>query len=300
MLRRTQQTSQSNSRTYNRNSRYGSQNTTYNRNSRYAVNNSNNDSDRYAENENDNVDPRSVNNNDTQNNRYSAYENNNNGSNRYSSTNNVDTRTTNNNVNTRTSNNNVDPRTVNTRTEAAEEYNTNRYSSYNENFTCFENVAFPLRVHTKLDEELIRIVVLMKLEAVGLRGAIDFMPSELSGGMQRRVALARAIALDPEMIMYDEPFVGQDPIGLGVLLSLVEQLNQALGLTSIIVSHDLQETLSIAEHVIMIANSTAAFEGSPEAMRSSSDPLVQQFLNGQPDGPVSFHLQAASMREMTS
>jgi phospholipid/cholesterol/gamma-HCH transport system ATP-binding protein len=144
--------------------------------------------------------------------------------------------------------------------------------------SVFENVAFPLRVHTDLDDDLIRLVVLMKLEAVGLRGAVDLMPSELSGGMQRRVALARAIALDPEMIMYDEPFVGQDPIGLGVLLSLVKQLNQALGLTSLVVSHDLQETLSIADHVIMIANNRVAFQGSPEIMQASDDPLVSNFF----------------------
>ena len=161
----------------------------------------------------------------------------------------------------------------------------------------FENVAFPLRVHTDLDDELIRYVVLMKLEAVGLRGALDLTPSELSGGMQRRVALARAIALDPEMIMYDEPFVGQDPIGLGVLLSLVKRLNEALGLTSLVVSHDLQETLSIADHVIMIANARVAFEGSPQDMQSSQDPLVQQFLHGRPDGPVHFHFPALSIED---
>lgn len=161
--------------------------------------------------------------------------------------------------------------------------------------SVFENVAFPLRVHTQLDEALIRAVVLMKLEAVGLRGAVDLMPSELSGGMQRRVALARAIALDPEMIMYDEPFVGQDPIGLGVLLSLVKQLNTALGLTSIVVSHDLSETLSIADHIIMIANARVAFEGTPSAMQASDDPLVSQFLNGSPDGPVRFHYPAPAI-----
>lgn len=163
--------------------------------------------------------------------------------------------------------------------------------------SVFENVAFPLRVHTDLDDELIRLVVLMKLEAVGLRGALDLIPSELSGGMQRRVALARAIALDPEMIMYDEPFVGQDPIGLGVLLSLVKRLNQALDLTSVVVSHDLQETLSIADHVIMIANTRVAFEGSPQDMQLSEDPLVQQFLHGRPDGPVHFHFPASPIEE---
>lgn len=163
--------------------------------------------------------------------------------------------------------------------------------------TVYENVAFPLRVHTTLDEALIRLVVEMKLEAVGLRGAVQLMPAELSGGMQRRVALARAIALDPEMIMYDEPFVGQDPIGLGVLLTLVKQLNQALGLTSVVVSHDLQETLSIADHVIMIANNQVAFEGSPTDMQASDDPLVAQFLNGRPDGPVRFHYPAPPLAE---
>ena len=163
--------------------------------------------------------------------------------------------------------------------------------------SVFENVAFPLRVHTDLDDELIRLVVSMKLEAVGLRGALDLFPSELSGGMQRRVALARAIALDPEMIMYDEPFVGQDPIGLGVLLSLVKRLNQALGLTSLVVSHDLQETLSIADHVIMIANTRVAFEGSPQDMRLSEDSLVQQFLHGRPDGPVHFHFPASPIED---
>ena len=166
--------------------------------------------------------------------------------------------------------------------------------------SVFENVAFPLRVHTDLDDDLIRLVVLMKLEAVGLRGAVDLMPSELSGGMQRRVALARAIALDPEMIMYDEPFVGQDPIGLGVLLSLVKQLNQALGLTSLVVSHDLQETLTIADHVIMIANNRVAFQGSPDVMQTSGDPLVQQFLHGNPDGPVRFHFPAPSLENSVS
>ena len=166
--------------------------------------------------------------------------------------------------------------------------------------SVFENVAFPLRVHTDLDDELIRWIVLMNLEAVGLRGAVDLVPSELSGGMQRRVALARAIALDPEMIMYDEPFAGQDPIGLGVLLSLVKQLNQALGLTSLVVSHDLQETLSIADHVIMIANNRVAFEGSPAVMQSSNDPLVQQFLHGSPDGPVRFHFPAPALEDALS
>lgn len=163
--------------------------------------------------------------------------------------------------------------------------------------SVFENVAFPLRIHTELDDDLVRLVVLMKLEAVGLRGAVDLMPSELSGGMQRRVALARAIALDPEMIMYDEPFVGQDPIGLGVLLSLIKQLNKTLGLTSLVVSHDLNETLSIADHVIMIANNRLVFEGSPAVMKASDDALVQQFLHGRPDGPVRFHYPAPRLED---
>jgi phospholipid/cholesterol/gamma-HCH transport system ATP-binding protein len=163
--------------------------------------------------------------------------------------------------------------------------------------SVFENVAFPLRVHTDLDDELIRFIVLMKLEAVGLRGAVDLVPSELSGGMQRRVALARAIALDPEMIMYDEPFAGQDPIGLGVLLSLVKQVNQALGLTSLVVSHDLHETLSIADHVIMIANNGIAFQGSPDVMQASDNALVKQFLHGSPDGPVRFHYAAPALED---
>lgn len=163
--------------------------------------------------------------------------------------------------------------------------------------SVFENVAFPLRVHTTLDEELIRLVVLMKLEAVGLRGAAELMPQALSGGMQRRVALARAIALDPEMIMYDEPFVGQDPIGLGMLLSLIKELNLALGLTSIVVSHDLKETLSIADHVLMLANQRLAFVGSPEAMQASDDPLVRQFLAGGREGPVAFHYPGPTFQE---
>lgn len=166
--------------------------------------------------------------------------------------------------------------------------------------SVFENVAFPLRVHTTLDEELIRLVVFMKLEAVGLRGAADLMPQALSGGMQRRVALARAIALDPDMIMYDEPFVGQDPIGLGMLLSLIKELNLALGLTSIVVSHDLKETLSIADHVLMLANQRLAFVGTPAAMEASEDPLVQQFLAGSREGPVAFHYPGPTFQEQLS
>ena len=135
--------------------------------------------------------------------------------------------------------------------------------------SVFENVAFPLRIHTKLDEGLIRAVVLMKLNAVGLRGARDLMPSQLSGGMARRVALARAIALDPELIMYDEPFTGQDPIAMGVLLALVQGLNEALGMTSLLVSHDIHETVSIAHKIYLLADGEVVAEGSPEVLRNA-------------------------------
>ncbi|MEM7220160.1 MAG: ATP-binding cassette domain-containing protein [Pseudomonadota bacterium] len=156
----------------------------------------------------------------------------------------------------------------------------------------FENVAFPLRVHTKLDEPLIRSIVLMKLNAVGLRGARDLMPSQLSGGMARRVALARAIALDPELIMYDEPFTGQDPIAMGVLLALVEGLNQALGMTSLLVSHDIHETVSIAHKIYVIADGEVIAHGAPEVLRSHGSARIQQFMRGSPDGPVPFHYPA--------
>ena len=155
--------------------------------------------------------------------------------------------------------------------------------------SVFENVAFPLREHTDLSEALVRDVVLMKLHAVGLRGARDLMPSQISGGMARRVALARAIALDPELVMYDEPFAGLDPISLGTTARLIRQLNDAMGLTSILVSHDVQDTFEIADHVIILGAGCVAAEGSPEEVRRSSDPLVQQFVNAAPTGPVSFH-----------
>ena len=155
--------------------------------------------------------------------------------------------------------------------------------------SVFDNVAFPLREHTDLGEELIRDVVLMKLQAVGLRGARDLMPSEVSGGMARRVALARAMALDPELIMYDEPFAGLDPISLGTAARLIRQLNDSLGLTSIIVSHDLEETFRIADQVIILANGRIAAQGTPDQVRQSSDPLVHQFVTAAPDGPVRFH-----------
>lgn len=154
--------------------------------------------------------------------------------------------------------------------------------------SVFDNVAFPLREHTDLDESLIRTLVLLKLEAVGLRGAADLMPSELSGGMARRAALARAIALDPDLIMYDEPFVGQDPITMGVLVELIRNLNQALGVTSIVVSHDVPEVMSIADLVYILANGKIIASGSPQQLRESNDPQVQQFLQGEADGPVPF------------
>ncbi len=155
-----------------------------------------------------------------------------------------------------------------------------------------ENVSFPLRVHTDLADEMINDLVLMKLQAVGLRGAIDLKPSELSGGMARRVALARAIALDPEILMYDEPFTGQDPIAMGVLINLISRLNRALGHTSIIVSHDIDETLSIADYVYIISDGELLASGSPEELAAMDDPRVRQFMKGEPDGPVPFHYPA--------
>ncbi len=163
--------------------------------------------------------------------------------------------------------------------------------------TVFDNVAFPLREHTDLSEVLIRDVVLMKLDAVGLRGARDLRPSEISGGMARRVALARAIALDPELIMYDEPFSGLDPISLGTAARLIRQLNDAMGLTSIVVSHDLDETFGIADQVIILANGKIAAQGTPDEVRHSTDPLVHQFVNALPDGPVQFHYPGPSIEQ---
>jgi phospholipid/cholesterol/gamma-HCH transport system ATP-binding protein len=163
--------------------------------------------------------------------------------------------------------------------------------------SAFDNVAFPLRELTDLPESLIRDIVLMKLGAVGLRGARDLMPSELSGGMARRVALARAIALDPQLMMYDEPFAGLDPISLGTSAELIRQLNDALGITSIIVSHDLEETFRIADRVIVLANGKIAAQGTPDEVRHSDDPLVHQFVNAKADGPVKFHYPGASIEE---
>jgi phospholipid/cholesterol/gamma-HCH transport system ATP-binding protein len=158
--------------------------------------------------------------------------------------------------------------------------------------SVYDNVAFPLRVHTRLSEQMIRDVVLMKLEAVGLRGARDLMPSELSGGMARRAALARAIVLDPDLIMYDEPFAGQDPITMGMLVQLIRHLNDALGITSIVVSHDIHETASIADYIYVIAEGRVMGAGTPSELLESNDPHVRQFMHGLPDGPVPFHFPA--------
>jgi phospholipid/cholesterol/gamma-HCH transport system ATP-binding protein len=163
--------------------------------------------------------------------------------------------------------------------------------------SVFENVAFPLREHTDLPEPLIRDIVLMKLNAVGLRGARDLMPSDLSGGMARRIALARAIALDPELVMYDEPFSGLDPISLGTAARLIRQLNDSMGLTSIFVSHELEQTFAIADHVIILANGKIATQGTPGQVRQSTDPLVYQYVNALPDGPVRFHYPGPSVAD---
>jgi len=163
--------------------------------------------------------------------------------------------------------------------------------------TCYDNVAFALREHTSLPEALIRIIVLMKLEAVGLRGARDLYPSELSGGMARRVSLARALALDPEIILYDEPFAGQDPISMGALMKLIRQLNDTLGLTSVVVSHDVDETLRIADRAYVLSEGQVIESGTPKALRASDSEWVRQFIEARPDGPVAFHYPAASMAE---
>ena len=158
----------------------------------------------------------------------------------------------------------------------------------------FENVAFPIREHTRLPESMIRTLVLMKLQAVGLRGARHLMPAQLSGGMARRVALARAIALDPTMIMYDEPFTGQDPISLGVLVKLIRDLNHSLGLTSVLVSHDVHETLSIADYIYMISDGKVVGQGTPDELYGADSRFVAQFVHGLADGPVPFHYPSAS------
>ncbi|CAK0744477.1 intermembrane phospholipid transport system, ATP binding subunit MlaF [Gammaproteobacteria bacterium] len=159
----------------------------------------------------------------------------------------------------------------------------------------FENVAFPLREHTTLSDAMIRDLVLLKLEAVGLRGARNLMPTQLSGGMARRVALARAIALDPMIVMYDEPFTGQDPISLGILARLIRTLNDNLGLTSLVVSHDVQETCAIADYVYLIAEGRIIGEGTPEQMRASPSDWVQQFIHARAEGPVPFHYPAPAL-----
>jgi phospholipid/cholesterol/gamma-HCH transport system ATP-binding protein len=158
--------------------------------------------------------------------------------------------------------------------------------------TVFENVAFPLREHTRLPEGVIRQLVLTKLQAVGLRGAAELFPNELSGGMARRVALARSIALDPQLILYDEPFTGLDPISFGVIARLIRSLNDSLGATSVIVTHDVQEALGVVDHVYFMAAGRVIAKGAPAEIRASPEPFVNQFVNGRPDGPVPFHYAA--------
>ena len=163
--------------------------------------------------------------------------------------------------------------------------------------SVFDNVAFPIREHTRLSEDIIRTIVLLKLQAVGLRGAEQLFPSELSGGMARRAALARAIALDPRLVMYDEPFAGQDPISMGVLVKLIKELNDALNLTSIVVTHDVTEVLTIADYIYIIADKRVIGHGTPEQIKNSDSALVQQFLQGQADGPVPFHYPAENLSD---
>lgn len=163
--------------------------------------------------------------------------------------------------------------------------------------SAFENVAFPLREHTELPDSMISDLVLMKLDAVGLRGAAHLGTSELSGGMARRVALARAIALDPPLIMYDEPFAGLDPVALATVAQLIRRLNDALGCASIVVSHDIDDAFAIADHVYLLAGGRIAAGGTPEQMRASDDPNVRQFLEGDIDGPIAFHYQAKPLAE---
>ena len=161
--------------------------------------------------------------------------------------------------------------------------------------SVFENVAFPLREHTELPEDVLRDLVLMKLNAVGLRGAAQLRPSELSGGMARRVALARAIALDPMLVMYDEPFAGLDPISLGVVGQLIRKLNDALGITSVVVTHDIYESLKIVDYIYFVAEGRIIAQGTPADVRASADPFVRQFVDGAPDGPVPFHYPAKTL-----
>ena len=158
--------------------------------------------------------------------------------------------------------------------------------------SVFENVAFPLREHTKLQPELVNDLVMLKLEAVGLRGAAHLMPTELSGGMARRVALARSIALDPQLILYDEPFTGLDPISFGVISRLIRELNDSLGATSVIVTHDVQEALGVVDYVYFMAAGRVIAQGTPDEIRASTEPFVKQFVNGNAEGPVPFHYAA--------
>jgi phospholipid/cholesterol/gamma-HCH transport system ATP-binding protein len=161
--------------------------------------------------------------------------------------------------------------------------------------SVFENVAFPLREHTELPDELVRDLVLMKLNAVGLRGAHQLRPAELSGGMGRRVALARAIALDPMLVMYDEPFAGLDPNSLGVVGQLIRKMNDALGITSVVVTHDIYESLKIVDYIYFVSEGRIIAQGTPETVRASTDPFVRQFVDGAPDGPVPFHYPAKAL-----
>jgi len=158
--------------------------------------------------------------------------------------------------------------------------------------SVFENVAFPIREHTRLPDSLIRHVVLTKLHAVGLRGAAELMPAQLSGGMARRVALARAIAMDPDVLLYDEPFVGLDPISMGVIVKLVGQISDALDITSIVVSHDVHDVVAVADYSYVISDGQVAAAGTPEELKNSSSEVVKQFMHGLPDGPVGFHYDA--------
>src|SRR5690606_37001748 len=161
----------------------------------------------------------------------------------------------------------------------------------------FENVAFPLREHTRLPERLVRLIVLTKLQAVGLRGAARLMPAELSGGMARRVALARAIVMDPEILVYDEPFVGLDPISLGVVLRLIRELNDALGITSIVVSHDVREISAVADQAYLLSGGKVVASGAPADLAESDSAEIRQFMRGLPDGPVPFHYPAPDYAE---
>jgi phospholipid/cholesterol/gamma-HCH transport system ATP-binding protein len=163
--------------------------------------------------------------------------------------------------------------------------------------SVFDNVAFPMREHTNLPESIIRDLVLLKLNAVGLRGARDLMPAELSGGMARRVALARAVALDPAIILYDEPFAGLDPISMGVILNLIRRLNDALGATSIVVTHDVHETFAMVDYIYFVSNGVVGAEGTPDELRESKLPFVHQFVYGEVDGPVPFHYNAPDFRQ---